>query len=71
MLGGIRIPRVEEQAVMAPASSAEYPSFPMAGIIREPMAAASATADPEMPPKNMAATTLTWPSPPRMCPTRA
>ena len=35
------------------------------------MAAASATAEPEMPPKNMEAATLTWPSPPRMWPNRA
>ena len=35
-----------------------------------PMAEASATAEPEMPPNKVEATTFTWPSPPRRCPTR-
>jgi hypothetical protein len=35
-----------------------------------PTAEASATAEPEMPPNSVQVTTLTWPSPPRRCPTR-
>ena len=33
-----------------------------------PTAAASATAEPEMPPNSVEAAILTWPSPPRTCP---
>ena len=41
----------------------------MAGSIIEPMAATSATPEPEIAPKNIQETTMTIAMPPRMCPT--
>ncbi len=35
-----------------------------------PIAETSAIAEPDTPPKNSDASTLIWPRPPRMCPTR-
>ncbi len=70
MLGGIMVPMVPAQAMSAAAKSLAYPFRSMAGIITEPTAAESAAAEPEMPAKNMLATTDTMASPPVTHPTR-
>src|SRR5512136_1266456 len=71
MLGGIMVPMVPAQAMSAAAKSLAYPFFAMAGIMTEPTAAESAAAEPEMPAKNMLATTDTMARPPVTHPTRA
>ena len=43
----------------------------MLGIMREPIAAASAAPEPVIPAKNMLATMVMWASPPRRFPTKA
>jgi len=69
MLGGIRLPIGEEVIVTAVAKSFGYPEFDIAGIRIDPIAAVSADAEPEMPPKNMLASILLWARPPVICPT--
>ena len=71
MLGGMIGPIVQADATTQTAKSEAYPSFFMAGIMMEPMAAVSAAADPDTPEKMAADTMETCASPPRTCPTRA
>ena len=59
------MPMLAELDVMAALISLEYPSLAMAGMSTEPSAAVSATAEPDMPPNSMLATTFTIASPPR------
>ena len=47
-----------------------YPALTIFGIITDPMAAVSATDDPEMQPKSVLASTFTSARPPRMKPTK-
>ena len=68
--GGIIIPIPVEAATMAAARAAGYPARTMDGKRRAPIAEASAIEEPEIPEKNISATTTTKPSPPRICPTR-
>ncbi len=62
---------VAEEDVIAVANGPGYPRFFMAGIMIDPRAATSATAEPEISAKNMAVTTFTIASPPRMNPISA
>ena len=71
MLGGMIGPIVAEEAMTAAAISGEYFAFFMAGIRIVPVAAASATEEPDIPAMIMLTTTDTLASPPVMCPTRA
>jgi len=48
-----------------------YPCFCMAGISTAPSPVASATAEPDIPAMIRLDRTLTWASPPAMCPTKA
>ena len=52
-------------------NSREYPRFIMAGMMTGPVAATSATAEPEISAKNMDCTMFTCARPPRMNPTSA
>ena len=70
MLGGMMGPMVEAAPTKAAEKDRGYPAFSMAGIRMVAVPVASATADPDMPAMIMLVTTVTWPSPPRMCPTR-
>ena len=67
--GGMITPITEEQAVIATVKVAGKPSFFICGIRSEPMPAASAVEEPEMPAKNIETRTLMWPSPPGRWPT--
>ena len=58
ILGGMMIPITEEIAVTLAAFSFEYPPLIIMGISRGPRAAVSATAAPDIPAKNIEATTL-------------
>ena len=69
--GGMTTPMEPPEAWTAAAKSESYPDFFMAGIRMEPTAAASAAAEPEIPAKNMALTTVTAARPPGSQPTRA
>ena len=71
MLGGIMGPMVEAEAVTAAEKRGEKPVRVMAGISTEPVPAASATAEPDMPAMIMLVTTTTCPRPPVRCPTKA
>ena len=71
MLGGMITPITEEQAVMATEKLVPYPCFFIAGIINEPIPAASAVDEPEIPANSMLTITLTCPNPPGKCPTDA
>ncbi len=70
MLGGMMGPMVDAAPTRAAEKARGYPAFSMAGIRTTPVPVASATADPDMPAMIMLVTTVTWPSPPRICPTR-
>lgn len=69
MAKGAIIPSVPAVPWSAAQKSARYPRCFIWGIISEPMAAVSETAEPEMSPKRKLATTLDAPSPPRTRPT--
>src|SRR5665647_2579528 len=69
--GGMIGPIVEAAAVTAAAKGAGNPDFTMAGIRIEPVAAASATAEPDMPAMIMFTTMATWAKPPVIQPTMA
>ena len=69
MLGGIIGPIMEEAAVTATENSLSYPSFSMAGKSIPPIAAVSATAEPDIVAKNTEATMLICASDPRIRPT--
>ena len=71
MLGGMMMARVAALDTTPALKALGYPFFSMAGMTTWPMAAAPATADPEISPKNMDATIVTMARPPRMNPTRA
>ena len=71
MLGGMIIPLVVAATVMPAAYSREYPRFSISGMRTDPIEAASATEEPEMPEMIMLDTTQTMPSPPRSRPTRS
>ena len=71
MLGGMIGPRMEEAPVIPMVMRIGYLASSMALISMLPRPAASAIAVPDMPAKIMLPTTLTWPRPPRRCPTRA
>ena len=64
-------PMVDEAAVMPTANLASYLASRIALISIAPRPPASATAAPDMPAKITDAPTFTWPSPPRIHPTRA
>ena len=52
-------PQTAALAVIAEQKAGSYPSSFIVGIITEPMEVASGTVDPEIPLKNMLATTFT------------
>ena len=64
-------PSCRRTATTQTEKSEAYPSFFIAGIMIEPMAAVSAAADPDTPEKMVADTIDTCASPPRTCPTSA
>jgi len=64
-LGGTRRACTEAVMVRLVAKTRGYPSFSICGIITEPIADVSATAEPEMPLRKVVATTLTSERPPR------
>ena len=68
--GGMSMPMPAAAPMSAAAWEGLYFARIIEGIRRVPMAEASASAAPEMPEKNISATTMTNPSPPRICPTR-
>src|SRR5262245_32386656 len=68
--GGMRMAADAAFDTMAALSARGYPRFSMAGITTLPMAAASATDEPEISLWIRVATTVTMASPPRMNPTR-
>src|SRR3989304_4647507 len=70
MLGGIRMAALAAFETTAALKARGYPRFSMAGITTLPMAAASATDDPEISLWIIVATTVTMARPPRMNPTR-
>src|SRR3990172_2218190 len=70
MDGGMRIAAEAALETMAALRALGYPRFSMAGMTTLPMAAASATEEPEISLWIMVATTVTMANPPRMNPTR-
>ncbi|GEN26014.1 hypothetical protein HCU01_39630 [Halomonas cupida] len=64
MEGGMSPAMTEEDDVTAAPKAPGYPSFFCQGISMEPNAEASATEDPETPPKTVEPTTDTCPRPP-------
>ena len=70
MLGGMMGPRAAAPDTTPAPKSMSY-SFFITGSSADPMAEASATAEPLTPDRIMPATTFTWAMPPRICPTRA
>ena len=70
-LGGMIGPSVAADAVSAAAARGLKPARMSEGIMIEPMPAASAVAEPDMPAMMTLATTTAWPSPPRTWPTSA
>src|SRR6059058_3400427 len=69
MLGGMMMASDAATEVSPAVNAAGYPFATMAGMMMLPIAATSATAEPEISAKNMDEATLTMPSPPRICPT--
>ena len=63
--------RVEDEEVTAAAKDLGYPLLFMAGIKMDPIAATSATADPEISAKNSDAPMVTMDRPPRTNPSKA
>src|SRR6056297_321053 len=63
-------PLTPEAATTDAAKAGSKPRRFIIGIIVDPMAVVSATAEPEMPAKIVEAITATWPRPPRIHPTR-
>src|SRR3989339_357800 len=59
MLGGMMMPRVPDEAIIAAEKSLLYPHFSMLGTMMLLKAEVSAGAEPEMPPNNMPVRTLT------------
>src|SRR5574337_686827 len=71
MLGGMMMANVAAFDTTPALKALGYPFLAMAGMTTWPMAAAPATAEPEISPKNMEATMVTMAKPPRMNPTKA
>src|SRR5436309_15565566 len=69
MLGGMMMASDAATDVSPAVNAGGYPFCTMAGMMMLPIAATSATAEPEISAKNMDEATLTMPSPPRICPT--
>jgi hypothetical protein len=69
--GGMIIAREAEDDVIAAANSFEYPRFFISGIIIEPIAATSATAEPDISAKNNETPTFTIANAPRTKPISA
>ena len=69
MLGGIIVARAPPHPSSDALKAGRYFSSFIAGSIIEPIAATSATPEPDIAPKNMQETTMTIAMPPRMCPT--
>jgi hypothetical protein len=69
-LGGMSTPWQALATVTAVEKSAGKPALTIIGISREPREETSATAEPEIPPKNILARIFTWDKPPRNLPTR-
>ena len=65
-LGGTSSACTEALIVTLVAKTRGYPVLSICGIITDPIAEVSATADPEIPLRNVVARTLTADSPPRM-----
>ena len=61
--GGIRMPIAEDAEMIATARSGLKPMRISDGTISEPMAETSATVEPEIPEKNISATTTVMPIP--------
>ena len=70
MEGGMMTPMEPPEAWTAAAKSDSYPDFFIAGIRMAPTAAVSAAAEPDMPAKNIAETTVTAANPPGSHPTK-
>ena len=70
MLGGMIGPTTPAAATTLAENSTGNPRFFMRGIRVEPIAVASATAEPVMPAKKHEATITTWARPPWIHPTR-
>ena len=70
ILGGTIGPTTPAAATTVAENRLGKPRFFMRGIRVEPMAVASATAEPVMPAKNIEARMATWASPPVIQPTR-
>jgi len=68
LLGGIMRPIVDDVQVMAAEKLRSYPSSFIIGINIDPIDEVSATADPDMPAKNMLAKTFTPANPPLILP---
>src|SRR5687768_15106308 len=68
MDGGMMMASDAAEDVTAAESGAPYPRFFMAGMRIEPIAATSATAEPEISAKNIETPIVTMASPPRMNP---
>jgi hypothetical protein len=68
MLGGMIGPMIAEAAVTAALKLLSYPALRIILISTAPRPLASAMAAPLIPAKNMLASTLVWPIPPRMRP---
>ena len=71
MLGGMMGVMQAEAAVTAALKPGSYPRFSISGTRSLHSMAASAAPEPETPPIMVDSSTLTWPRPPVMWPTRA
>ena len=69
--GGIRMSIVAAAAIVAPQNARGYPTLICQGMSSLPSAVASATAEPDTPPKSVDPSTLTCACPPRKRPTRS
>src|SRR5438094_8835985 len=69
MLGGMMMASDAATEVSPAVNAAACPFATMAGMMMLPIAATSATAEPEISAKNIEEATLTLPNPPRICPT--
>jgi hypothetical protein len=70
IIGGVICPPEEEQASTAAENLGLYPILFIKGIVKAPVVATFATADPEIVPRNALATTDALAGPPRRCPVR-
>src|SRR5207302_10033316 len=70
MLGGMMMASDAATDVSPAVNAGGYPFCTMAGMMMLPIAATSATAEPEISAKNIDEAKLTMPNPPRLCPPR-